>query len=432
MKKPGTVLHSKLVHSAGKPLFPAFAFLLLIGILMNRRLGLMADDFSFIKIFREDGNIINWLSHYWNIWSGRVLPHALLVFFLNLPPLVFNILNAVLTTVLIGQMAFYAVRGRKIEQTSGGAMLIFAGAVFHYLLIPAEISSITAFWRTAAILYVWGTVAFLFALYPIYRFYACGKDVSAGWKIASFFCAFYAAGFEETGAFFCALAFILLIAGAIKRKRLPACGVLLWAFGTLVTFFFILAPGNTVRFKEEILYWMPYYGSFSIMNRLFLGISHTQQYTIGFLQPAMIVLSATVFAAMMFLKRPLLVRAVSGLTFAYFLLSLFSKNIPVLYAYADVDSVFAYGLSNWIASFIGLFMIFTLFFVMLLFSGRGNGAFPAFIFCRKPDGAGGSGIYDHSRAFHAALLLLKLYDDRDPCSLLSQDDFPCPENPGKT
>ena len=94
----------------------------------------------------------------------------------------------------------------------------------------------------------------------------------------------------------------------------------------------------------------------------------------------MIVLSATVFAAMMFLKRLLLVRAVSGLTFAYFLLSLFSKNIPVLYAYADVDSVFAYGLSNWIASFIGLFMVFTLFFVMLLFSGRGNGAFLAFIF----------------------------------------------------
>ena len=46
----------------------------------------------------------------------------------------------------------------------------------------------------------------------------------------------------------------------------------------------------------------------------------------------------------------------------------------------ELDQQFSAVLSNWIASFIGLFMIFTLFFVMLLFSGRGNGAFLAFIF----------------------------------------------------
>ena len=142
-------------------------------------------------------------------------------------------------------------------------MLIFAGAVFYYLLDPAEISSITAFWRTSChIICLRGTVAFLFALYPIYSF-ACGKVSYLGWKILHFLC-ILCSQFEETGAFFCALAFILLIAGAIKKTASGMRRFCYGLFGTGCSLFWRLAIPSGL--KEEILYWMPCTGSFSIMD----------------------------------------------------------------------------------------------------------------------------------------------------------------------
>jgi hypothetical protein len=157
---------------------------------------------------------------------------------------------------------------------------------------------------------------------------------------------------------------IFLLAAVIRTKTISKAAIAVWAVGTFFTFYFILSPGNFIRYSEEILFWFPNFGLLSGTDKLFLGISYTLRYCLTDLFVPVFVTAVGTFVIVCLKNRSLFIKASSFLPVAYYGLY-HIKKVPFLYDYAFPDSVQGFTASNWAAVFFGIFHVFLL--TVLLF-----------------------------------------------------------------
>lgn len=335
------------------------------------------DDLYFDQMFtRFDGNLLSFAQEYWTIWSGRVLPHTIFVFLMGISPVLVNILSAAVTAGLIVLMAKIA----QPEKEAYGRRFLLSVLMllWFYLATPAEYLNVTVFWKTAAVLYIWGLFFALAALLPFISLLYDGREPSRLYYAAAFFGALYAAGFEASGALFAVFGGAAIIAAWLSGKKAGAVRLILWAAGTAAFAFFLAAPGNAVRLEEECLIWYPDFGLLTTADKFFMGLFYTLGDLAGSLNLPMVLISLLLFVHALLGRKGAGVTLLTLVPLIYYGLAGF-ENAGPLYRYLN-PPVLAADSAELVNTGIGLFAAFLLFFLILALTYRERSIVPAFFY----------------------------------------------------
>ena len=393
----------------------AFAIVLAISLTANIAQPLRMDDATFLHTFTSHGHDLwAWAQEYWITWSGRVIPHGIFLLLLSFSVGLVDILNGILAAFSLVLSCLWIFSGKDEGKHAESFVLVFM-AVWLYILTPTEILDVTIFWKTASVLYVWAFSAMLYALLPFMpvtshaendvspdssdtfvkrrrtkqqpsvavtkisavsskrSFIIRGKSEQPSWAVMLLLAlsSIYCAGFEPSGSFyfvfggiFIALAFLT---GCIRS--IPRYAYFFWLLTSAAFFFFLSAPGNMVRFREEALFWFPNYGLLGFTDKLLLGTAYTLGACLNEIHLLMLVLSVIIFLLMLVRRRGIILTLTAAFPMLYYGLYLFAKESPA-YAFVYNDVYGFYSTANWLATFLGMFAIIVT--ALLIFIGIGD------------------------------------------------------------
>ena len=393
----------------------AFAIVLAISLTANLAQPLRMDDATFLRTFTFHGHDLwAWAQEYWVTWSGRVVPHGIFLLLLSFSVGLVDIMNGILTAFSLVLSCIWVFSGKEDNTRAESLILVFL-AVCLYILTPTDILDVTVFWKTASVLYVWAFCAMLYALLPFTPILSdaeneisasssdrsvkrhgktqqpplTGMKVSAessdrsvskrgkndipSWAVMVLLAlsSIYCAGFEPSGSFYFVFGGILIALAFLtgSLRSIPRYAYLLWFLTTAAFFFFLSAPGNMVRFREEALFWFPNYGLLGFTDKLLLGTAYTLGACLHEIYLPVLVLSVIVFLLMVAHRRGILLTLTAAFPMLYYGLYLFAKDSPA-YAFVYNDVYGFYTSANWFATFLGMFAIIVTAF--LIFIGIGD------------------------------------------------------------
>ena len=393
----------------------AFAIVLAISLTANLAQPLRMDDATFLRTFTFHGHDLwAWAQEYWITWSGRVVPHGIFLLLLSFSVGLVDIMNGILTAFSLVLTCIWVFSGKEDNTRAESLILVFL-AVCLYILTPTDILDVTIFWKTASVLYVWAFCAMLYALLPFTPILSnaeneisavsseksvkrhgktqqpplTGMKVSAAsseksvskrekyekpsWAVMVLLAlsSIYCAGFEPSGSFYFVFGGILIALAFLtgSLRSIPHYAYSLWILTTAAFFFFLSAPGNMVRFREEALFWFPNYGLLGFTDKLLLGTAYTLGACLHEIYLPVLVLSVIVFLLMVAHRRGILLTLTAAFPMLYYGLYLFAKDSPA-YAFVYNDVYGFYTAANWFATFLGMFAIIVTAF--LIFIGIGD------------------------------------------------------------
>lgn len=200
---------------------------------------------GFYDIIRSQHNL------YYN-WTGRVLIHAIVQFFLLLGKDYFNIFNSIFFVALIYLVCSF-VRVRKFNNKEDLRDFVIVTLLL-WFLIP--VMGQTTFWLAGSVNYLWATVFVLAFLLP-YRYLMEDKQIIKNniLSVTAMFFLGLLAGWSQENAAVTAVVFVgmTFIFVMYKYKKIPYWFVS-GAIGLIIgAAFLLLAPGNGVR--KEIMYF---------------------------------------------------------------------------------------------------------------------------------------------------------------------------------
>ncbi|MBR3339709.1 MAG: hypothetical protein IKG19_06665 [Lachnospiraceae bacterium] len=180
----------------------------------------------------------------------------------------------------------------------------------------------------------------------------------------------YCAGFEPSGSFYFVFGGILIVLAFLtgRLRSIPRYAYFLWILTTAAFFFFLSAPGNMVRFREEALFWFPNYGLLGFTDKLLLGTAYTLGACLHEIYLPVLVLSVIVFLLMVAHRRGILLTLTAAFPMLYYGLYLFAKESPA-YAFVYNDVYGFYTSANWFATFLGMFAIIVTAFLIFIAIG---------------------------------------------------------------
>ncbi len=200
-----------------------------------------------------------------------------------------------------------------------------------------------------------------------------GKNDIPSWAVMVLLAlsSIYCAGFEPSGSFYFVFGGILIALAFLtgSLRSIPHYAYSLWILTTAAFFFFLSAPGNMVRFREEALFWFPNYGLLGFTDKLLLGTAYTLGACLHEIYLPVLVLSVIVFLLMVAHRRGILLTLTAAFPMLYYGLYLFAKDSPA-YAFVYNDVYGFYTSANWFATFLGMFAIIVTAF--LIFIGIGD------------------------------------------------------------
>ena len=281
----------------------ACAIVLAISLTANLAQPLRMDDATFLRTFTSHGHDLwAWAQEYWITWSGRVVPHGIFLLLLTFSVGLVDIMNGILAAFSLVLSCIWVFSGKEDDTRAESLVLVFL-AVSLYMLTPTEILDVTIFWKTASVLYVWAFCAMLYALLPFTPILSNAEDENSesssdrsvkrhgqtqqpplaemkvseassdksvskrgkhgkpSWAVMILLVlsSIYCAGFEPSGSFYFVFGGILIVLAFLtgRLRPIPRYAYFLWILTTAAFFFFLSAPGNMVRFREEALFWFP-------------------------------------------------------------------------------------------------------------------------------------------------------------------------------
>ncbi len=208
-----------------------------------RKVPLMGDDL-FYHTFTELSPEAFWQEHlaHYKEANGRAIVHILVTLFLLMPPLVWQVVNALFVAAILTMAA--ALLPTEAERTA--LLPVLLGALFFVALKP-DLTRETLYWLTGSFNYVYPLVL-LFALFHVlYK-----KDLPKRRVLLPLLAFFAAATMEQTAMMTLGLLVLYLLDAWLLQKKRPAfveilAGVLALC-GALSVF---VAPATFVRYTLE-------------------------------------------------------------------------------------------------------------------------------------------------------------------------------------
>ncbi|MCI1306361.1 MAG: DUF6056 family protein [Lachnospiraceae bacterium] len=250
-----------------------FSTLYLFFFLLSCYMVSRADDFVFQAGIQRYGSIAGWAKWFSQNWGGRIIPQGILVLLLQLSPLIFHFIDALVWVLLL-------IYIKKIFDVNG----LFHERFFFvllplliFILIPFSVLSGTVFWKCANVLYLWGSAALLIAIYPAAQFIH-QRQVTRFDYIISLVCVIYVSSFEQAGILMCGVLFLFLLYAFFSHHPVKLQMILLFVLAIVCTCFFCTLPGNGARTHIEVLGQMPNYDMYSTLDKVLWGIWYVIHY----------------------------------------------------------------------------------------------------------------------------------------------------------
>lgn len=120
------------------------------------------DDSNLRDGIANFGNIFEWIKFWADNWSGRVIPQGILVLLMQIPDLGFHLCNAGMWMMLL----FYTWKDLDCfgaVDLKIGMPVLFFGV---FALIPVTVLDDAIFWKSANVIYLWGTATLMAAIFP--------------------------------------------------------------------------------------------------------------------------------------------------------------------------------------------------------------------------------------------------------------------------
>lgn len=221
-----------------------FIFFLILNILTP----LCLDDYQYMYSW-SDGSKITSISQIFSsmyahgqVMNGRIFCHFWVQFFLLLPKMIFNFLNAAVFTLLM-YIGFHFVTWHC--RCNSLYFLILTGFVWYYVPTFGQ----TNLWLDGSLNYLWAlTMACLFLIvyWKLFTQYneSCKKALK--WQIPFYIFSFYAGGFTEMSSLTMmtgAVLFLFLVR-CYHRNSIPRWSIISLACSILGFLFMLLQPGE--------------------------------------------------------------------------------------------------------------------------------------------------------------------------------------------
>ncbi len=369
------------ISTNNKKIFLSYGIVFLINVMLNVKMPIFADDNTFMKALDQFGGLPNWVVFYYNNWSGRIIPHTLLVLFLNIPKIFFDILNAGIFTLLVAMMVKMCFISFEKYSNKKWIAIIFI-QLFVLMFMDKNVFKDAALWKSAAVLYVWGLCAGIMAILPFVNLLV-DNQIEKKDFIISMLCGLYASNVEQIAAFVVASMAILLLVNALKNKCVNMYEIIIFVVVTAGMIISLLAPGNQLRKTEDILCVVPYYDMYSLLEKIVWGFTMTMERINNYCAIYYLIISL-LLCIIIFIKKDegALVKGISLIPFLYYTFSfivykscikeLFQQNTILIkikqymFSYITVNGTdFIMKIENWISMILGMFCFWLM--VMLIF-----------------------------------------------------------------
>lgn len=223
---------------------------------------------------------LSWIQDLYLLWSGRIVLTGLLAVFLNLPILLWKLLNAFFLTYLVYGIECLTFKDMKLR------FLIFA----FILLIPAQYMSSSAFWVTGSFNYLWPISSLLFILLRIKDMFLNIDQTNVLFGI-SLLATLISGNNEQSALVSIVFLSFALVYRWIKYRTFKLKDIALWVFTLLNFLILMLAPGNFIRYQAEMLLWKSNFEMYNLVDQFMIGSFATLNVLFNHLQVYLMVLS---------------------------------------------------------------------------------------------------------------------------------------------
>ncbi|UOY91342.1 DUF6056 family protein [Ectobacillus sp. JY-23] len=279
------------------------------------------DDLNFLKLTQQY-SLPGYVYMRYYDWSGRAFSEALEYITLNIPLIIWYILNPLF---LMG-LAYGLVR---IWKEKVDILAFFAAFAMIGYFAQSTLSA-AFFWVTGTQFYLWPLTLGLFAITPYADKVLRGRE---DWDNRYFVlcvilgvCA--SMGTEQISLCMTAFAVLSHVAILIQRKKQSKRLLLFTALMAMGTSILVFSPGNKVRTIEEAAYWYPGFNELSIRDHFYIGFSWAFERV--FIDMKFIVLLLTIVVLVAYMRK----ETKKGIWTAYTLILLVSISV-----YAQMSKV---------------------------------------------------------------------------------------------
>lgn len=282
------------------------------------------DDAFFLEKVAQ-GNIIDFVSERYNIWTSRVIIEFTLLTVLKTSKYLWILIQASMMA-LIG----YSISKLFVKPEHKKEMNIMI--IFLVLAYPITMMA-SAGWAATTINYMWPLATTLYCLIPI-------KKVWNGEKFKLFeyplflLSLLFACNQEQTCAIVCGSYVLFALLFFIKDKKIHPFIVMQLIISIMSLIFILTTPGNYIRKNEEIINNFKDFEMLTIQDKISLGLTTTLSDIIESNSIPFTILSLMIVAYIFLTYKENLYRIVALIPFASICsLGIFSKITFVMFPY---------------------------------------------------------------------------------------------------
>ncbi len=248
----------------------------------------VGDDMVYFKTLLDGGSIWEILAHRYRTWSSRLGIELVLIPLVH-APLLWRVLD-----VLV--FASIPILLDKLLEADKDLRWWIAGFT---LLYPFS-DMMSAGWISTTTNYLWPLWCILFLALHIKK---AVRGVPMAWyeKAAGILACAYAASQEQAAAL---LLVLLVLALVWQRRRKRSNNAYLYALlGVTIAWFtaILLCPGNKIRELQEIQGRMPEFASFSLWEKLYMGLANIERVFIA-VPDYVFLMTVLILAGLVYLK----------------------------------------------------------------------------------------------------------------------------------
>lgn len=236
--------------------------------LLNRGLTAL-DDIVYQNAFYDFPTCLNWISEFYQAWSGRITLSILINIFMNLPMQIFKITNSfVFIMIVVTSYKIITILKDDWKSSMKNILLVILFCSIFFISIPVMNSG--GLWLAGAMNYLWPFAGMLIAMIPFIKELK-GKSFSKKNYILFILASFLGGFAEQTSAILVSFGLITIIWLKLEKKKISKLLMLHYIIIVVLTLVNLFAPGNTARTFAEEIKWYPSYGMLSISDKLVQG-----------------------------------------------------------------------------------------------------------------------------------------------------------------
>lgn len=238
-----------------------YLFFFIILVIFHLTLKTNVYDDVYFKTFKIS-ELDSFLTMRYNMWSSRVFIDAAMVIFLNLPKILWCIVDSLALTIIAWSIS-YIFSNNLLKNK-----LLSIGIVLIYPFIQMG----EAGWYATTINYLWPMACMLIAMLPIKNIIIEKQEKKWMYPIY-IIAAIFACNQEQSCALMLGFLVLFNFYFIFIKKQKKILPILLLGIAIASIIFILTCPGNKIRVLEETKKWFPTFENFTIIHKLFLGFN---------------------------------------------------------------------------------------------------------------------------------------------------------------